>query len=116
MQIALKLKELMERNSDSKLGLGAMTGLSDQTINNILKGADMKVSSLQKIAIYYKLPIGYFFDEKNTIISGTKNQVGNGNIIIDDCQAQLNEANKEIEHLNQLLQEKERLIQVLLKK
>jgi hypothetical protein len=41
-------------------------------------------------------------------INGNKNQVGNGNVIID---AQANE----IEHLNRLLSEKERTIQILMK-
>lgn len=117
MLIAKKLRDLMESNGDTKVGLGAQTRLSDQTINNILNGSDMKVSSLQKIALYYKMPIGYFFDETNrTYISGDKNQIGNGNVIIDDCPAQLNEAHKEIEHLKQIIEEKERLIQVLLNK
>ncbi len=113
-----RLKALFEKSKD-KYADAREIGTTYQTIYNILyKGSNCKVDLLKKIADFYKVPIGYFFDEElnKTIISGDKNQIGNGNVIIDDCPAQLNEAKKEIEHLKQIIAEKERLIQVLLNK
>ena len=88
----------------------------------MLKGADIKVSSLKKIADYFNVPVGYFFDEcsveQNT--EGSSNVVvgrdNNGNISISECQNKLEDALKEIDHLKELNSEKERLIQVLLKR
>ena len=62
-----------------------------------------------------KLPIDYFFDRNieisdlSPLITGNGNKIqhGDGNIMIE-TQA------KEIEHLQQLLAEKERTIQILL--
>lgn len=116
--IAQKLEEIIKERKMTKVELAAKVGLTSQTIANILNGSDVKVSSIQKIAAYFNLPAGYFIDDitSPTTIVGDKNQVGNGNVIIDDCPAQLNEAHKEIEHLKQIIEEKERLIQVLLNK
>lgn len=120
--IAEKIKSLMEENSDTKVGLAQGTGLSDQTIGNILRGADFKVSSLKKIADYFSVPIGYLFGEctieQNTegnsnIVVGRDN---NGQISTSECQDKLDDALLEIRHLKELNAEKERLIQVLLRK
>lgn len=119
--IANKLSSLMREKGSTKLGLAQETGLSDQTIGNILKGSDVKVSSLKKIADYFNVPMGYFFGEctieQNTegnsnIVVGRDN---NGQISMSECEDKLNDALKEIEHLKELNAEKERLIQVLLK-
>ncbi|WP_195585443.1 helix-turn-helix domain-containing protein [Parabacteroides goldsteinii] len=117
-----RLEYLMAKGGITKVGLAAGVGLSDQTIGNVLKGADIKVSSLKKIADYFNVPVGYFFDEcsveQNT--EGSSNVVvgrdNNGNISISECQNKLEDALKEIDHLKELNSEKERLIQVLLKR
>ncbi len=85
----------------------------------IFEKDSIDTSLLADIAKALSVPITSFFDDvesKQTYVSGNKNQIGNGNVIIDDCPAQLNEAHKEIEHLKQIIEEKERLIQVLLNK
>lgn len=46
---------------------------------------------------------------KYRLLNGDKNQVGNGNIMIDSQAT-------EIEHLKKLLEEKERTIQILINK
>ncbi len=118
--ISEKLNALMAKNGITKVGLALGTGLSDQTIGNILRGADAKVSSVKKIADYFNVPIGYFFGEctieQNTegnsnIVVGRDN---NGHIITTDCQDRLEDALLEIKHLKEVNAEKERLIQVLL--
>ena len=85
-------------------------------LDNIINGISIpKADNLEKIADFFEVPIDYFFDRSIEIsdpalsITGNGNKVqhGDGNIMTE-TQA------KEIEHLNQLLAEKERTIQILL--
>lgn len=59
-----KLKKLFE-NSDDKYADSQKIGTTYQTMYNIIyKGSMCKVDLLQKIASFYKVPVGYFFDEE----------------------------------------------------
>jgi len=40
-------------------------GVSEPGIHNMFRSHDMKVSTLQKIADFFEVPITYFFDEEN---------------------------------------------------
>ena len=66
--------------------------------------------NLEIIADYFNVPIDYFFDRDiNSSGINIGHQVkGNGNKISGDIT--LSECRKEIEHLNALLEEKERVI------
>ncbi len=57
-----KLRRLFEVSTD-KYGDAKKMGTTYQTITNILGGADFKVSTLERIAKFYNVPVGYFFDE-----------------------------------------------------
>jgi transcriptional regulator with XRE-family HTH domain len=57
-----KLSKLFEASTD-KYGDARKMGTTYQNINNILQGADLKVSTLEGIAKFYNVPVGYFFDE-----------------------------------------------------
>lgn len=57
-----KVKALFEKSKD-KHGDASKIGISYQSMLNIQRGADVKVSTLEKIARYYNVPVGYFFDE-----------------------------------------------------
>lgn len=57
-----KLRKLFEATKD-KHGEARKMGVAYQTIQNILNGADPKVSTIESIARYYGVPVGYFFDE-----------------------------------------------------
>ena len=59
---ANKLRQLFEASTD-KYGDAKKMGLTYQAIMNVIKGTDAKVSTLEKIAQFYKVPVGYFFDE-----------------------------------------------------
>ena len=113
MSILLKINQLIFEKKIKKIELYTYLGIAKNTLNVYLSGEkSMTIDMLEKIAAFFKVPIGYFFDEKEhaiTKIKGNKNQVGNGNIIIE------NQAN-EIKHLKNLLSEKERTIQILMKK
>ena len=57
-----KLRRLFEKSTD-KYGDARKMGTTYQAIKNILNGADPKVSTLEGIARFYNVPVGYFFDE-----------------------------------------------------
>lgn len=58
-----KLKKLFEASTD-KYGDAKKMGTTYQTLTNIInKGTDIRVSTLEGIAKFYGVPVGYFFDE-----------------------------------------------------
>lgn len=57
-----KLKKLFDASTD-KYGDARKMGTTYQTIINIINGANAKVGTLEKIAQFYGVPVGYFFDE-----------------------------------------------------
>ena len=57
-----KLKSLFESSTD-KYGDCKKIGITYEAMRRILAGGDMKVSTLEKIARFYNVPVGYFFDE-----------------------------------------------------
>ena len=58
-----KLRKLFE-NSTDKYGDARKMGTTYQNIQNIISGkSDPKVSTIEGIAKFYGVPVGYFFDE-----------------------------------------------------
>lgn len=58
-----KLKALFEKSKD-KYGDAKQMGTTYQTLYNLIyKGSICKVDLLEKIAAFYRVPVGYFFDE-----------------------------------------------------
>lgn len=124
-----KLQALMSQSKINNSSLASLSGLSDVTISKILNGADAKISSLERIAEALNVPVGYFFDDSiiNQVNSGKSNVLvgrdNNGQISISECQDRLEDALLEIEHLKEIIEakdklidEKERLINVLMSK
>ena len=58
-----KIKALCEAKG-SRSQLIRKAGISRPTIDAILAGGDFKVSTLEKIAKAFNLPVSYFFDEE----------------------------------------------------
>lgn len=51
-----------------KYGAAEKMGTTYQTLYNIIyKDSDFKVSLLERIANYFKVPVGYFFNEANSV-------------------------------------------------
>ena len=59
----IKKIEALFKASNGKYIEAELMGLSYQSIKNILEGNDPRVSTIEKIAKHYNLPVGYFFDE-----------------------------------------------------
>lgn len=124
-----KLKILVDNSGLSKQSIAEKCNISRPTLDNVLGGADAKISTIESLALFFNVPVGEFFDTNNVNQSCNGNpnvMVGrdnNGSISTAECQNKLDDALLEIKHLKEvidgkdkLLEEKERLINVLMKK
>lgn len=117
------LKELIDALGISQRKLAEQMGVTPQTISAILTAKDVRTSTIERIASVTNMPISYFFKEEserqNAVASGngsvavTGNNNVAGNVTIGDNTAVLQER---IIMLEKLLEEKERLIKVLMEK
>ncbi|WP_337788489.1 helix-turn-helix transcriptional regulator [Phocaeicola plebeius] len=115
MLVPQRIVELIESNRLTKKGFCEKVGISVQTLENVLKGSDIGSKRLEKIALFFGVSIDYFFDNEKMPHSSIGHSVNdNGNLVSGDIR--LNECQREIEHLKELLSEKERTIQILLNK
>lgn len=113
----LIINNLLEERKITKVSLYNYMGISKKGLDDIINGNHMpKVTYIEAIANFFNIPIDYLFErEINTSGVNIGHQVkGNGNKVSGDIT--LSECQKEIEHLKQLLQEKERTIQILMNK
>lgn len=121
------INKLIEKNNTTKKALSEYVGISYNQIFRIIDGKAMpQADNLEKIADYFDVSMDLFFDRhpsnsnKNSTnightVTGLVNNI-TGDISLSECQ-------KELEHLRTLLQEKEkqleekeRLIQILMTK
>jgi len=61
-----RIRKLIDDNNLTVKGLAEKIGVSEPGLHNMLRTFDMKVSTLQKIADYFEVPITYFFDDIDT--------------------------------------------------
>ena len=116
-----KLRQLYEGCSD-KYAAAKAFGSTYQSMYNLLykDGTTCKVDLLERIASYFNVPVRFFFDEgeQNAVASGNGSVAVNGNntvgnVTIGDNSSVLQER---ITMLERLLDEKERVINLLMKK
>lgn len=121
-----RINELLEERRIKKVDFCEKVNISATTLNRTTEhGAEIGCIKLERIADFFQVPMDYFFEREykepdpvNTIEKGidfssgnTINGInGNGNAIT----MSYNDQKREIEHLNVLLKEKERMIQLLL--
>ena len=106
-----KIRRLFEDRNISQAQFVKDTNISKSNLyvwlnNTSIPGAD----NLEIIADYFNVSIDYFFDRSNKPleVSIGHHVKGNGNKVSGDIT--LSECQKEIAHLNALLEEKERVI------
>lgn len=129
MCIGLKIKQLMLKEKLEIPDLAKKLGKSKQAIYDLLEKDDVNTSLLRDLSSVFNVPITIFFDDNavNQNSTGHSNVLvgrdNNGNISTPKCQDQLEDALLEIKHLKEvidgkdkLLEEKERLINVLMNK
>gem|GEM_PF-5097614 len=83
-------------------------GMSLHGLNLAIKNKRLTVETLEKIAIYYKKPVSYFFDEVQTREDEHSPNKETGNIPVGKLSAKIevltemiNEKDKKIDELNQ---------------
>lgn len=69
-----RIREAIEVSKISKSELSKLTKVSRTTIENLLAGADVKVSTIESLAYVLKLPVGYFFDDSIVNITASGDQ------------------------------------------
>lgn len=125
MYNGLRIRQLIESKGMLQKDVYQKAGMSKPTFDGLVnEGANPTARNLELVADVLQCPIDYFFDRnidmpnQKLTVSGNGNKVqnGDGNVMIES-QA------KEIEHLQQLLAEKEkaladkeRTIQILMDK
>jgi transcriptional regulator with XRE-family HTH domain len=130
MKIGLVIKELMLKQNIEVADLAKRLGKTKQAVYDMLDKEDVNTSLLRDLAAIFNVPITIFFDNSvnnnqsntgnNSIVLGQNNNVDSLNL---DYKEKLESALVEIKHLKEvidakdkLLQEKERLINVLMNK
>lgn len=104
------INKLIENSGLKKTELLSQLDMQYKSLQTIIEG-NPTVKSLEKIADFFKVPMDYFFDRKIEISDPTLSITGNGNKVQHgDGNVMIETQAKEIEHLNQLLAEKEKAI------
>ena len=88
-----RIREAIEVSKISKSELSKLTKVSRTTIENLLAGADVKVSTIESLAYVLKLPVGYFFDDSivNITASGAQSIATNSGDVTYNGQTDNNE-------------------------
>lgn len=130
MKIGLVIKELMLKQNIEVADLAKRLGKTKQAVYDMLDKEDVNTSLLRELAAIFNVPITIFFDNS---VNNNQSNTGNNSIVLGqnnnvdslslDCEEKLESALVEIKHLKEvidakdkLLQEKERLINVLMNK
>lgn len=130
MKIGLVIRELMLKQNIEVADLAKRLGKTKQAVYDMLDKEDVNTSLLRELAAIFNVPITIFFDNS---VNNNQSNTGNNSIVLGqnnnvdslslDCKEKLESALVEIKHLKEvidakdkLLQEKERLINVLMNK
>jgi transcriptional regulator with XRE-family HTH domain len=115
-----KLESAIARSGKSKVEIAKLCGTTRQTINAMLRGADFGVSRLEKFAHTLNIPVGYFFDgvedngAKSVEIADLEKEIKHLKDRLTDVQKLLAYQEQLIASKDSQLQDKERLIQLLM--
>ena len=118
-----RLKKIISKFKVSQSEIARQLGMSHQSLNQMLSAADVKTSLLERIAQVLNVPVSFLYGERdegqNAVANGDgsvavagNNNVA-GNVTMGDNTAVLQER---VAMLEKLLDEKERLIKVLMEK
>jgi len=82
-----KLERLIEESKLSKQVICKECNFTRPTLNNALLGGDIKISTLKSLSDFFKVSVGYFFDEAEN----------------KELSNELAECKKEIQRLNDII-------------
>ena len=110
------IKEMLKKEDITVKKLAAKIGMSERGTHIMLKSGDMKLSTLKKIAMVFKVPITCFF-ETNTENNGDYNINISGGIVKENSAVygNLSAVIKENELLKKTIEDKEEIIKLLKK-
>lgn len=104
-----KINQLVNTSKYSKREIVNRCGFSRPTLDGLLKGGDVKISTLISFAQFFNMPISYFFDEETSkSVIGDNNQINdsfahhNINGVMGDQLLQ-----ERISHLEETISEKD---------
>lgn len=110
------IRDLSESKGITIRELARQLEITEGAIQKMIATGSTNTSTIEKIASIFNVPVGYFFDTppmNQPIANGDRSAASvYGNAIVGE----LTDKDKEIEHLKQLLKEKERTIQILMNK
>jgi transcriptional regulator with XRE-family HTH domain len=115
MFVGSRIEDLIEERKATKVSIYKYADISKAQLDNIINGKNTPSgNTIELIADFFKVPIDFFFDRKidKSEIAIGHHVNGNGNKVSGDIS--LSDAKREIEHLKELLVEKERTIQILM--
>lgn len=126
MNGALLKQKLLEIDS-SLAEVARKLNVSQQSLNQTLNAADIKTGFIENIAKIYCRPISFFFEERSAVDvsinanSGSAASLMGNASISHDCnetalKKEIEYLNREIEHYKARLEEKERIIKILMEK
>lgn len=111
-----QLDELFKKKRIIQKDFAEKMGVTNVTVTKWKSQESIDAAKLEAISKVLNVPISYWFDLKETpssIVNGNRSAASvYGNATVSTS----NEKDKEIEHLKQLLEEKERTIQILMNK
>ena len=115
-----ELKEKIAVQNISSLAIAKKLGISPQALNSTFNAADVKSGTLERIAEVLGVSMSFFYPSEkgvqSTIASGNGNVAGNNNIVGSVTIGDASVLQERVAMLERLLEEKERLIKVLMEK
>lgn len=118
----LKINTLLEDRGKTKVDLCNIVGITTAGLHKIITGASSPGANiLEGIADYFEVPIDYFFERKaehlniqiGHHINGSYNEIGNFGL--SECQKEREHLQALINEKDKIIEEKERTIQILIK-
>ena len=130
--IEKKIKALLSEKNITIRALSNMINMSEANIYKCFKRNSMELKHIESIAKALDVPISYFFNDeiennssvknngdKNKNITFQNNNLGDNNnvsVLLHDKEEEIERLKREIEHLNSLLEAKDKIISLLERK
>lgn len=133
-----RLQELITISKLGKMQIAERCGVSRTTLDNVLAGADAKISTIEALARVLAVPVGYFFDDENKRIqaiskgansiaaiqsevvvgenTALQERVKSLQCLVDEKNRRIADKDKQLKDKEALLKEKERTIQILMER
>ena len=110
------IRELAKEKRMTLTKLAEEVGITYSGLQKLMERNSTNPETIEKIANVLNIPVKVLFDEKDTeLILNEESEVDSYNNN-SSLKSILKEKDMEIEHLKKMLEEKERTIQILLKK